>query len=260
MRSTNPGPERWWRDGLYAGAAAVALAIALPLVVVFLFVMRAALLAAALVALAAVAAGVVLSPRFRDWLRYVGETLVSYKGISLATDVGLAPGHVWARLRGGTAEIGPDDLMQAAIGPVDRVELAAVGRHVAAGAAVFGLHRGGRSLVGRTPMAGTVVAVNAALYDEPARVNAAPFTAGWAVRLAADDPARGRHALRRGREARELFRREVDRLLGVVAAAEGAPALADGGEVVSSIHAHIDEPTWRRLQATIFSGADAAAA
>ena len=255
MRSTNTGKARWWRDGLYAGAAAVAVAVALPLVVVFLFVARAALLAVALAALAAAVLGLALSPRFRDWLRYVGEALVSYKGMVLATDVALAPGHVWARLDGPTAEIGPDDLMQAALGPVDRVDLPTVGRHVEAGAPVFGIHRGARSLAGRAPMSGTIVAVNRALAAEPGRVNAAPFTGGWAVRLAADDAARGRRSLRRGREARELFRREVDRLLGVVAAAEGVPALADGGEIVASIHARIDDPTWRRLQAMVFAGA-----
>jgi hypothetical protein len=48
-------------------------------------------------------------------------------------------------------------------------------------------------------------------------------------------------------------------MLGVVAAAEGVPSLADGGEVVASIHAHIDDPTWRRLRSTVFAGAADAA-
>ena len=52
---------------------------------------------------------------------------------------------------------------------------------------------------------------------------------------------------------RELFRREVDRMLGVVAAAEGVPMLADGGEVVAEIHRHIDDETWKRLQAAVFA-------
>ena len=39
------------------------------------------------------------------------------------------------------------------------------------------------------PLAGEVVAVNAALDDDPALVNADPYDAGWIVELKPDDPA-----------------------------------------------------------------------
>jgi glycine cleavage system H protein len=41
----------------------------------------------------------------------------------------------------------------------------------------------------RPPAAGEVVAVNAALVDEPAKVNQDPLGEGWFVRVRLDDPA-----------------------------------------------------------------------
>ena len=242
-----------WRDGWRVGALTLVVLLALPAIAVLFFFVRAALL---VVGLAAVAAGVMtfaFSPRFRDWLRYVGEPFVPYKGLGLATDVALAPGHVWARLSGTQASVGVDDLVQAALGPVEAVDLPDVGQHVQAGDPIFRLHHGTRGLSGRAPLTGTVVAVNKALRTEPGRVNESPFTRGWVLHLDADDLRRERDGLRRGTAARELFRREVDRLLGLVAAAEGVPALADGGEVVAEMHRHIDDATWTRVQKAVFA-------
>lgn len=242
-----------WGDGLYVAGLTLAVVLVLPLVVVGLFLTRVAMF---VVGAAAVAGGLLafaFSRRFREWLEYSGQEVVPYKGMDLATDVALAPGHVWARVSGPEADVGADDLMQAALGPVEHVDLPEVGRHVRAGEPLFRLHRGERSLSGRSPLTGTVVAVNRALNEEPGRVNAAPFAGGWAVRLAADDLRRERHGLRRGMAARDLFRREVDRLLGVVAASQGVPAMADGGEIVAEIHEHIDDDTWKRLRTAIFA-------
>lgn len=242
-----------WRDGLRVGALTLVALLALPAIAVLFFFVRAALLVVGLSALAAGVVAFAVSPRFRDWLRYVGEPFVPYKGLGLATDVALAPGHVWARLQGTQASVGVDDVVQAALGPVDAVDLPDVGRHVQAGDPIFRLHHGTRGLSGRAPLTGTVVAVNEALRDEPGRVNGSPFTNGWVLRLSADNLRRERDGLRRGTAARELFRREVDRLLGLVAAAEGMPALADGGEVVAEIHQHIDDATWARVQRAVFA-------
>ncbi|HET8645550.1 MAG TPA: hypothetical protein VFO85_08695 [Vicinamibacteria bacterium] len=256
----NPDTGTPWRDVLRVAAFTLLAMVAMPAVAVLFFFARAALLFVVLAAAAVAVVGFALSPRFRGWLRYVGEPTVPYKGLELATDVALAPGHVWARVSGEEASVGADDLMQAALGPLDAVELPALGRHVAAGEPLFRLRGQGRALSGRAPLSGTVVAVNEALRDDPGRVNNTPFTDGWAVRLAADDLRRERHGLRRGLDARALFRREVDRLLAAVAAAEGLPTLADGGELVGAIHGHIDDETWARLRRDVFADATVPAA
>lgn len=256
MRSTTVvegEPRARWRDAIRTGGFTLLAVLAMPAVAVVVFFARAVLFFAAIAALAAGLVALAVSPRFRGWLRYLGELVVPYKGLKLATDVALAPGHVWARVSGDEACVGADDLMQAALGPVDRIDLPGIGQHVDAGQPLFRLHHGERALTGRSPLTGTVVAVNGGLHEEPALVNADPFTGGWAVRLAADDLRHERHGLRRGGEARELFCREVDRMLGVVAGAEGVPALADGGEIVAEIHRHIDDATWMRLRRSVFA-------
>lgn len=255
MMAMNAETRTRYLDGLGVVALALVLLVAMPALAVLLFVLRGVLVVAALGILAGAGVAFAVSRRFRGWLRYVGEEVVVYKGLKLATAVGLAPGHVWARLEGPSACAGADDLMQAALGPIDRVELPEVGRHVQAGEPLFRLHNGARSLAGASPLAGTVVAVNDALRGEPGRVNAAPFTAGWTVRLAGGDDRQARKRLRRGLEARELFRREVDRFLGAVAAGEGVPSLADGGEVIAGIHRHLDDDTWARVQ-PLFTGTE----
>jgi glycine cleavage system H protein len=242
-----------WREVLRVMGLTVVVLLALPVIAGLIYFLRAALLVALIAAAAAALVAFAASPRFRSWLRYVGQPFVPYKGLSLATDVALAPGHVWARVSGTEASVGADDLMQAALGPVDAVDLPPVGRHVQAGDPVFRLHHGDRGLSGRAPLTGTVLAVNESLREEPGLVNGAPFAGGWVLRLAADNLRRERDGLRRGTAARELFRREVDRLLGLVAAAEGVPALADGGEVVAEIHRHIDDATWTRVRKMVFA-------
>jgi hypothetical protein len=130
---------------------------------------------------------------------------------------------------------------------------------VEVGQPLFRLHNGGRSLAAPSPLTGTVLAVNETLREQPSWINSAPYEQGWAVRMGADDVDRQRHGLRRGVRARELFRRDVDRLLGAVAAAEGMPALADGGELAAGIHRHIDDECWRRLETEVFAAVDVSA-
>ena len=242
-----------WRDVLRVGALTLLALLAVPALAIVFFFARAAALPVALAVLAGAVVAFAVSARFRDWLRYLGEPFVPYKGLGLATDVALAPGHVWARLSGAEASVGVDDLAQAALGPVDAVDLPAVGQRVQAGDPVFRLHHGERELNGRAPLTGTVVAVNEGLRAEPGHVNVSPFTRGWVLKMDAEKLGRERHGLRRGTAARELFRREVDRLLGLVAAAEGRPALADGGEVVSGLHHHIDDRTWSHVRKAMFA-------
>jgi glycine cleavage system H protein len=248
-----PDTRNTWRDVLRVGALTLVAVLAVPALAVLFFILRAALLPGLLAALLTGAVALAVSPRFRDWLHYVGEPFVPYKGLGLATDVALAPGHVWARMAGTEASVGVDDLAQAALGPVDAVDLPAVGQHVQAGDPVFRLHHRDRALGGRAPLTGTVVAVNETLRSEPGHVNVAPFTRGWLLKMDADNLAREYHGLRRGQAARALFRREVDHLLGLVAAAEGVPALADGGEVMAGLHHHIDDQTWSRVQKAVFA-------
>jgi glycine cleavage system H protein len=242
-----------WREGLGVTAIAVLIVLVLPALAAVLFLLRATLLVALVAAAVAGLVALAVSPRFRQWAGIGEEEPAGYKGLGLAPDVALAPWHTWARIDGGVATVGVDDLAQAAVGPVARVELPEVGRHFESGETLFRAHHGLRTLDARSPLSGTVVAVNDALGLEPTRLNVSPFAEGWAVRLADDRVRTERRQLLGGARAREFFREEVDRLLTLAAAGDGLPTLADGGLAVDELHLHIDEWSWDRVQRSFFT-------
>lgn len=85
--------------------------------------------------------------------------------------------------------VGITDYAQGELGDVVFLELPEVGDHFEKGD-VFGTIEAVKAVSDLyTPLAGEVVAVNAALDDDPALVNSDPYDAGWIVELKPDDPA-----------------------------------------------------------------------
>jgi glycine cleavage system H protein len=91
--------------------------------------------------------------------------------------------HEWVRLDGGVATVGITDHAQNALGDVVFVDLPEVGRVVAAGEAIAVVESVKAASDVYAPIAGKVVAVNAALSDTPGAINAAPTTDGWFFRI-----------------------------------------------------------------------------
>ena len=85
--------------------------------------------------------------------------------------------------------VGITDYAQGELGDVVFLELPEVGDHFGKGD-VFGTIEAVKAVSDLyAPLAGEVVAVNAALDDDPALVNSDPYDAGWIVELRLDDPA-----------------------------------------------------------------------
>jgi glycine cleavage system H protein len=230
-----------------AGTAALVI-LMLPLLAAGAFFLRAAFFVAIPLV---VVSGLVLwmsSDRFRVWVRNAG-TMNSYKGLRLAPDVALDRGHAWTRSRGTEATIGADDLLATTLGPLDAVELPPPGRSVMRGETLFRMKHGSRTLDVRAPVSGTVAATNRAVARDPRLVNEDPFRRGWTVKLrniaeTGHEPA----DLRRGPDAFDWFRTEVDRaLVAVAGGGAAAPAMADGGVVAGDLHRRIDDATWEQL-------------
>jgi glycine cleavage system H lipoate-binding protein len=206
-----------------------------------------------IVALAAGALALLVSPTFRRWLISDGDPTKSYNGIRLPDEVMLHPTHTWARVANrDEVVVGIDDLLQKALGPPTAVELPRQGARVTEGSELFEVVRDGRSVAVRSPVSGTVVAANERLADQPDLMSSAPYSLGWAVRVAPSPPA-GSKILLAGARARDWFRHEVDRLLVEVSGpTAGGAAMQDGGTLVDDFHAHLDESTWRRIKAAFF--------
>lgn len=226
--------------------------LAIPVLAVLVFVLRAALLAVALVCLVAGVALYLTSARFRRWLNTFSESVVTYKGLRLSSDVAMHSGHGWARMVGNNVMVGADDLLPTALGPVQRVELPPAGQHVAAGDVLFRLQRGDRAVDVPSPVDGIVVTNNDVLEREPGLVNSDPFRRGWAVMLRGEpECTRDWSDLKTGENAGAWFRVEVDRLLAAVQDDGMVATMADGGAVAPDFYMHIDDGAWRRVTETL---------
>jgi glycine cleavage system H protein len=91
--------------------------------------------------------------------------------------------HEWVRLEGDTAVVGITPYAAGQLGDVVFVELPAIGKKVAAKgeAAVVESVKAASEVY--APVGGEVVAVNQAIAEEPAKVNADPAGDGWFLKL-----------------------------------------------------------------------------
>ena len=97
--------------------------------------------------------------------------------------------HEWVRVDGNTARIGISDYAQSQLGDVVFVELPEIGKVLKKGAEAAVVESVKAASEVYAPVGGTVTAVNAALVDDPATVNADPMGAGWFVEVTLADVA-----------------------------------------------------------------------
>ena len=96
--------------------------------------------------------------------------------------------HEWLRKEvDGSVTIGITDHAQSALGDLVYVELPEVGQEIESGAEMAVVESVKAASDVYAPIAGTVVEVNAALADEPEKINADPYGDGWIVRMQPDD-------------------------------------------------------------------------
>ena len=95
--------------------------------------------------------------------------------------------HEWIAVDGETGVVGITEYAQHALGDIVFVELPEVGREVAQGkeAAVVESVKAASEVY--APVSGEVTASNAALSDDPAKVNADPEGDGWFFKIKLSD-------------------------------------------------------------------------
>ncbi|MEO6568234.1 MAG: glycine cleavage system protein GcvH [Opitutaceae bacterium] len=100
-----------------------------------------------------------------------------------------AKSHEWVKLEGdGTATVGITDYAQAALGDITYVQPPKVGATFKAGE-TFGVVESVKAASDLyLPVAGTILAVNAALDTSPEKVNSGPYTDGWILKLKVANP------------------------------------------------------------------------
>jgi glycine cleavage system H protein len=91
--------------------------------------------------------------------------------------------HEWVQILGDVATVGITAFAQEQLGDVVFVELPAVGKQVAAGAAVGNIESVKAVSELFTPVGGEIVAVNRDLEGQPDLVNSDSFGGGWLLRV-----------------------------------------------------------------------------
>lgn len=97
--------------------------------------------------------------------------------------------HEWLRLDGDVATVGITPYAQNALGDIVFVQLPEVGETLAAGVEAVVIESVKAAGGVKMPLAGTVLAVNEALLESPATVNAYPLNTGWFIQARLANPA-----------------------------------------------------------------------
>jgi glycine cleavage system H protein len=97
--------------------------------------------------------------------------------------------HEWIRMEAdGSGTVGITQYAQEQLGDIVFVELPEVGRKLMKGEDAAVIESVKAAAECKAPVSGTVTEVNAALADEPGKVNRDPTGAGWFFKLRFDDP------------------------------------------------------------------------
>lgn len=109
---------------------------------------------------------------------------------NIPADLRYAKSHEWLKVAAdGTATIGITDYAQNSLGDITFVQVPKVGTALQAGE-TFGVVESVKAASDvYAPVAGTVVAVNPTLDTNPEKVNQAPYTDGWMLKLKLANPA-----------------------------------------------------------------------
>lgn len=94
-----------------------------------------------------------------------------------------AASHEWVKLEGDAAVIGITCFAQDQLGDITYVDLPAVGTVLSAGGDLGSIESVKAASELYSPVAGTVIAINTALENQPELVNQDPYGAGWMVRV-----------------------------------------------------------------------------
>ncbi len=109
---------------------------------------------------------------------------------NVPADLKYAKSHEWLKAAAdGTALIGISDYAQNSLGDITFIQLPKVGAVLQAGE-TFGVVESVKAASDvYAPVAGTVLEVNKVLEANPEKVNGAPYTDGWMLKLKLTNPA-----------------------------------------------------------------------
>lgn len=164
-------------------------------------------------------------------------------------------GHTWAFLEAsGDARVGVSDLARVVMGNFDSIEALPVGKKVHEGDTIIALQRGDRKLALRSPVDGTIEAVNT---GRPPAGEEEAYVHDWICKIRPKDTSAIPQRMLLGAQARDWLHREVRRLKVFLATiAPDHPVLAqtlqDGGMPYPGLVDYLTDEHWHKVQEAFF--------
>lgn len=107
--------------------------------------------------------------------------------MNIPQDLKYTTEHEWVKVEGNKVTMGITDFAQGQLGDIVFVELPEVDDAVSSGDSIIVLESVKAAADVYAPLAGTIIAVNEGLEDNPALVNTDPYGEGWLVALEVED-------------------------------------------------------------------------
>ncbi|MBU1566108.1 MAG: glycine cleavage system protein H [Proteobacteria bacterium] len=176
-------------------------------------------------------------------------------GYLLAEEYYYHKGHTWARFEhGGRVRIGFDDFMVKLFGSPSNISLPHLGAKLKKDQAGLAFSRSDKEAAVKSPVTGTVLAINNRVQEHPEIVHEDPYNEGWLCIIEPKMPKLNLRGLFYGKDSLEWTDRESQRLLRLIGP-EYQNLAAAGGEPVDDIYASFPEIGWDRLAETFLGSA-----
>ncbi len=169
-------------------------------------------------------------------------------GFSVARDHYYHFGHTWARVEyGGRVRVGIDDFAMRLLGPQDEIKLPRLGTAVEQNRPQATLVRGTNEAETKSPLDGTVIAVNPKIAGNAERANTSPYAEGWLMVIEPKNLRKNLKNLLYGVESLAWTDDDAGRLTTLLDEEGGYRMAATGGEAVKDIYGAVPEIGWDRL-------------
>lgn len=162
--------------------------------------------------------------------------------IAIPNQVFVSKGHTWAQaLQDGTVKVGVDDFALKALGKLSITKIASELTSVKQGEVILEGTCSGRSFKFRSPVEGTVKAVNSGILN---KALTEPFTSGWGLIITPSNWESNKKALKTGESLSAWVKEEFKRLRDFIEMSTVKPELVgvtmhDGGNIVEGAIANI---------------------
>lgn len=165
--------------------------------------------------------------------------------------VAIALNHLWVKGSNGVVTMGIDGFLKTFLGAVRVAGLPQTGAVLTPGTPDIVLGEGEKALHLAPPVAGTVLAVNTRVLEDPALASRDPYGDGWLVKLAVEPQGNAVVRLFSAAKGTEWIRRQITLAKEFLATQGPVPAFAtmqDGGVPVDGILSRYDAEIWNAFE------------